>query len=261
MFNSTLNLLCYCMLLPLDIKSIYMMYMSAGQWRTGVPLLGLVRWPRRLRCSSCRLPPTAAPHRLPAPGRHRDPTQRCFFATDRPGWGARQQPLPPGKHPRPSPSPDPGRFFARCLRCTRFPEQHPASATLLYWEEDPTWEPGDRSHRERLQRDGKRPVQQGHDELKPTHPDRPWKLSHSPEATLSMHHYITFYDLGWEFYVKKLTTRLQKIFHYFLAGISCLTSQLQTCLVIIPLSASLEPALVPLSPLFGVPHFENIISM
>ena len=94
------------------------------------------------------------------------PSSRSFATCPppphRPWRGARQQPLPPGQHSSPSPSADPGRVAARGRRCAGVPVQHPASAALLHREEDPAREPGDRSHRERLQRDGEGQVQGRH---------------------------------------------------------------------------------------------------
>lgn len=138
---------------------VHCVYVCLGQWGTGVSLLGFVRWPRRFRRGSRCLTLAAAPHRLPAPGRHWDSAQCDLPAAHCAGRGARQQPLPPGKHPRPSPRPDQSCFAARGCWRTRFPLQHSTTPSLLYWEEDPTRMPGDWSYRECLQRNGEKLVQ------------------------------------------------------------------------------------------------------
>lgn len=132
--------------------------LTTGQWRSHFPLLGFVWWPRRLRSSSCRLPPPTAPHRLPASGCHRGPAQPALPTPYSAGRGARQQPLPPWKHPGTSQGPDSSGFPARGCRHSKLSVQHSTSTALLYWEEDPAWEPGDRSNRECFQRDGESQV-------------------------------------------------------------------------------------------------------
>lgn len=135
--------------------SLYIVCMCVlGQRGACVSLLGFVWRPRRFRRGGRCLPPAAAPHRLPAPGRHRDPAQRDLPAAHRAGRRARWQPVPAGKHPRPSPLPDQSCFVARGCWHTGFPLQHSTTPSLLYWEEDPARMPGDWSHRERLQRNG-----------------------------------------------------------------------------------------------------------
>lgn len=155
-----------------DYTWLYLIPFSVCSGHRGfrVPLLGLVRRPRRFRRSGGRLPPPSAPHRLPAPGRHRGPAQHGLAAPDRPGRGGRQQPLPPRKHAGPSPSADAGLLAARRHRNAGLPEQHPASASLLHGEEDPAREPGGGGHRERLQGNGETQVH-GSNECQPSHLD------------------------------------------------------------------------------------------
>ena len=105
------------------------------------------------------------------------------------GGRAWYQPLPPGKHPRPSPVPDPGRFVAWGRGGARFSIQHPAPASLLHREEDPTREPGDRSHRERIQRDGERRAE-CHDVSTPLIPISPERF-HTPWKS-PCHYYLIF---------------------------------------------------------------------
>lgn len=115
-------------------------------------LLGVVRRPRRLWCGCSGLPPTASPHRPTPPGGVGDPQQSEPVAPDVPGGGAHQS----SPHPDVPARPHQGCLTARRCRCSGL-TQHPAH-TLLYREESFPWEPGDRCHRERFQRHGKRRV-------------------------------------------------------------------------------------------------------
>lgn len=119
-----------------------------------LPLLGLVRWPRRLGCCRRRLTPPTAPHRLPAAGGHRRLAQCSLTPADHPGRGTRWLPLPAGQHYRPPALADPGLLTARCLRHTGLTQQHATATSLLHGEEGGPREPGGGGSRERLQGNG-----------------------------------------------------------------------------------------------------------
>lgn len=84
-----------------------------------------------------------------------DPTQCSLPSPHCARRGARQQPLPPRKHPRAPPAhTDPGSLSPRSSRRTGVALQHPTSTEVFLREEGAAREPGRRSHRECLQRDG-----------------------------------------------------------------------------------------------------------
>lgn len=131
-------------------KAVFDSFLYAGQlWRPYLPLLGFVWWPCWLWGSCSSLTPSPSPHRSAPSGGDGNPLHAKPAATHMSGWGTYQSP----PHSDVTTRPYQGRLAPGCCRGSRFTEY--PTHTLLYWEEGFTWEPGDWSHWECLQRHGK----------------------------------------------------------------------------------------------------------
>lgn len=141
------------MVIHLINEAVLDFFLHAGKlWRPDLPLLGIVWWPRWIWGSCSGLTPSPSPHCSAPSGGDGNPLQASPAATHMPRRGTHQSP----PHSDVTTCPYQGRLAPGCCRGSRVTEY--PTHTLLYWEEGFTWKLGDWSHRERLQRHGKRHV-------------------------------------------------------------------------------------------------------
>lgn len=138
----------HCMLL---LSDLFVSYHCAGQiWRSDAELLGAVWRPRWLRGCCHGFTPLASSHRPAPSGGDGDPLHSQPAGSHVSGRGTHQS----SPHPDVPACTHQGSIAAGCSRGTLLAWK-PTHA-LLYWEEDFTGEPGNRSNWECFQRHGKR---------------------------------------------------------------------------------------------------------
>lgn len=141
----------WCAIVIVFVRFLFFVFHCTGQiWRSDAELLGAVWRPRWLRGCCHGFTPLASSHRPAPSGGDGDPLHSQPAGSHVSGRGAHQS----SPHPDFSACTHQGSIAAGCSGGTLLAWK-PTHA-LLYWEEDFTGEPGDRSNWECFQRHGKR---------------------------------------------------------------------------------------------------------